>query len=1134
MPGVIEMEPAGQNGSRTDHDRKHSANGVNGMDSAGGHTTAPSKDKAMVTSNNNCSVNGSAASDRQGQPTANVADSSTVGPPRMNNLPDEIVHITQGFIPLSLLLSRLAQVSHNALQDKIVELAKMPLPAAAVNGNAALTSGGGTDDSSTENLRKKGNLATFAQDWHGKWLKALVITEWSRKSEMVSKLIDLKFHIDQQRILFDAALDNVINIKRDLTYARMPSPDLKTALQVLSTGKAPWMPDLYYIDPDPLTPSEQLKWMNDLNTLLSLRLNLEEFDKIPYRFRNYEIDSGRVTFKVEGEFEVDLTIADEDFEKQFWFIDFRYSFKPSASSLSPSLRAYLEGCVNEALCKDGLAGCYQFLHEFVLTCKINEIKRQALQLSRSSWSGTLSVEPLNRALAIQYWTSRTAPTGPKSWILLGVNSGRKPNGETDPKISSSIVAKWYRDGKEVTGAEIEIDLENISAQALLTNVVGQHINYILTSIHDKLKSAPRYKNREASMILRLSGSDPAASTLSIQVGFNDSASLALEPRTGVFAVKPHSKFSIQYENQLNTDKSAAEDGANCLENVRGAIMEDGLHRRGSCMGWRVRKSPISLEETRSVTKLREWTRTIWLQKDGWGPSWFVCVFLGLAGDEWRLIELATPSKEPASHHNDEPYRNRNEPQRTTKFKTKLPLHKGYPDQSQAFWDNLVVFTTGTMTQSIDARELHRQKIKSRLSNTIDPSVPQQVRLPSIEISLSALFPTMVSSEASAARRAASTRDGNLNLDNVKLFSLMQKYTGMELTPKQAWADDLVHLKFKGIQPLRETLDDAAGDDLAVSGLLCVSDAIIKVRRPSTFATLKCVVDRDVSYNSKRGEFSLRIRRAVGKPILDLLKSRIQAIDRFVNFFEAVTNARGAVVAESVTLKRVTFSYGTKAGQKGDADAPKPLRISLDLSKDDIEVEIEEGNPHLRVLDLMRRLVNSDGGIGALMAWLPASLPALEAVDEMETRWDELQAEKRGRLEFSMKTIAWLKIGYTVGGTGAGGGDPKRVAFDLRMKPRRGEAWWHIWRSDAQDASKDDESAPQDEFAQALRAVWNGKGDGWLGLATGAASRPCGGVHGMLLAVDEAVRAVVSGEASTGPDQGQIQDQDRSSTVVVLD
>lgn len=163
--------------------------------------------------------------------------------PRMNDLPDNIVHITQGFVPLSTLLTRLAQHTHNSLQEKIAELAKMPLPASAMNGTTN-HSATGPDDTSAENLHKKGALLHFAQDMHAKWIKALVITEWSRKASLVSKLIDLKFHIDQQRILFDGCLDDMVNVKRDLTYARMPSPDLKTALQVLSTGNAPWVPDV--------------------------------------------------------------------------------------------------------------------------------------------------------------------------------------------------------------------------------------------------------------------------------------------------------------------------------------------------------------------------------------------------------------------------------------------------------------------------------------------------------------------------------------------------------------------------------------------------------------------------------------------------------------------------------------------------------------------------------------------------------------------------------------------------------------------------------------------------------------------------------------------------------------------------
>lgn len=377
--------------------------------------------------------------------------------------------------------------------------------------------------------------------------------------------------------------------------------------------------------------------MHDLDTLLSLRLNLDDYDKIPPQFRDYEIGSGRVTFKVPGEFEVDLTIADEDFEKQFWFIDFRVTFHPSPSSLPDSLRAYLEACVNEALSKDGLAGCYEFLHEFVLTMKINEIKRQTIQLSRSSWTGTLTIEPLNRALAIQYWTSRTSNQSLKSWILVAVNKTRKTI-TSDSKSTSHLVAKWYRDNKEVKEVEIPLDMEELSAEALLRDIIGRHIGFMLKSIHDRLLLAPRFKNREASLELHISDSDPSASYLKTQVGYRGSVSLLMEPTTGNFAIKPNSKFSIQYEHLLNNGRSPTEDGVSCLENVRCGMLEDELNRRGSCMGWYTKKAPLNNEELRSVTKIRDWTRALWLQKDGWSSEWFIVIFLGLGGDEWWLIE----------------------------------------------------------------------------------------------------------------------------------------------------------------------------------------------------------------------------------------------------------------------------------------------------------------------------------------------------------------------------------------------------------------------------------------------------------------------------------------------------------------
>lgn len=752
-----------------------------------------------------------------------------------------------------------------------------------------------------------------------------------------------------------------------------------------------------------------------------------------------------MTFKVAGEFEVELTIADEDFEKQFWFIDFRYAFGPSAATIPDSLRAYLEACVNDVLAKDGLTGCYKFLHEFVLTSKINELKRQALELSKTSWSGTLVVEPLNRALAIQYWSSRTAATGYKNWVLIAIDSGKKPNAPADAKTSSRLIAKWYRDNKEVKDAELNLDVQKLSAEALLKDAVGKHIEFILTSIRDKLLDAPRFKRREGSMNLHIDKADPAACSLTTEVGPTEQTSLIMEPTTGVFAVKPQSKFSVQYEMQLNNGKGLAEDGVSCLENIRCSIVEDALNRRGTAMGWFTEKPPLSQEEFRSVTKVREWARTVWISKQGWGPMWHVAIILGLSGDEWWLMEV-----------------NRADSGRLCKSHSRLPLRKGQPDFNDTFWSDLASFATGMIAQTTELRELQRQRIKSQAVNDTAITPSQRVRLPFINVDLAALVPSMVADAA---------------------------------TP--SWANNIVSVRFRDVQAGPSALAETEAEDGDEQPMLvCTSEAILRVRSKSKFTSLNGAVDQDLSYDPAKGEFSLRIRHKVGEAVFATLRDRINAIDRFASFLEAVDKSAGRIVPDDVTLQRVSFRYGR-------------WRMALDLSCSKIDVSIDGQNPHLRVLDLMRGLVNnSSNGIAALLKWLPISLPALEALCTIEAAWDSIDA---GSVQFAVKTLGWTSVRYAVVGK------PDTLTLEVQSKQRENNSWWHVWRSNKPKAG-----AKGDLFAAPLSKVWSNDGDKgkdekdddrkWVRLGTGGAGKPDGGVVAMMLDIDEAIRNAISGKA----------------------
>lgn len=443
-------------------------------------------------------------------------------------------------------------------------------------------------------------------------------------------------------------------------------------------------------------------------------------------------------------------------------------------------------------------------------------------------------------------------------------------------------------------------------------------------------------------------------------------------------------------------------------------------------------------------------------------------------------------------------------------RTKIPLN-GYPELSYAFWNDLAFFTTGLIARSIDLRELHRQKIKNRSNSKTLSSASPLVLLPSIEIALSALLPAMTSNRDGFESDASASEDSGSH-ENLEHLSLIQHATGNTVSGvNKAWADDIVNISFKGIKclaPVDIRNEDASQD----TQLICISEAVIRTRISARSALLSNLADGEVSYNSRRGQFLLRIERAVSMPMLDTLKSRIMAIDRFVKFLEAMDSAGSFIVTDTVTLRRIAFyyseftsrrqqqveqSHGEDQTRGEESRTDKRWRVVLDLSKHDIEIEIEKGNPHLRVLDVMRQLVNCDDGISRLMSWLPTSLPALQAIDEIASLWVPFIAAGRGYFDFSMKTAVWMNLTYTIG-TIHEHQSLKIVSVDVKMKSRRGEAWWHVWRSDT-DANS------QDDISRALKRVWDSKGEGWIGLATGAAGRPQNGVVAMLLAVDEAVR-----------------------------
>jgi len=246
MPGVI-MENGSRNGSHTNHDRDQRPNGVNGVDYGSEKLQEKGKGRAEPLQNmtpTSPTIPNGLVTFKEGPQHQNGGGSlnSPIMQERVNQLPPEIAHITENYQSLQSLLSRLAQKTHNDLTAKILELAQMPVPASAVNGNASYITT--VDDNSVENNSKKKRLLDFLENAHADWAKALIITIWSRRADGVSKIVDLKEHIKTQSGLYGKVILDLAHMKIGLIQARLPNPDLKTALEVLTTGKASWMPEV--------------------------------------------------------------------------------------------------------------------------------------------------------------------------------------------------------------------------------------------------------------------------------------------------------------------------------------------------------------------------------------------------------------------------------------------------------------------------------------------------------------------------------------------------------------------------------------------------------------------------------------------------------------------------------------------------------------------------------------------------------------------------------------------------------------------------------------------------------------------------------------------------------------------------
>ncbi|QPG74230.1 hypothetical protein FOA43_001555 [Brettanomyces nanus] len=412
----------------------------------------------------------------QRQPLSNgkTADSTTSAP--------YIPHITDNLTSLNVVLRRQALYTFHELSIFLKSL----------------------ESSTLSDNEKKRSFLELLVKFRQNFLRLYVISKWAQRSLSVQTLIDLFAWLRQQSQTISGALTQLGTMKQSMVSAKIPNPDISTALEVLVKGR-PQLPAHGFLKEVKLTPRLILRTLKRLNVAISTRLALQE--NLPSTFYNYTVKDGRATFKVAGCFQCAISIADDNLKEQtdsadvpssasftspFYLMDFKLGFRSKDTKLVPAITAlpagtfrHLERFADFQLAHHGLSGLYRLLHEYALSCKLYTLHRQLLQLRVGLWRSHMvhTYDAERCFIVITYWLKRKAP---RSTIEIG-------------KLGSDELGfRWIKEGRLYKSHGLKLSQEDgsIDIEGLVRKVIALHIELAVSAIQqgvfDTVESADKF------------------------------------------------------------------------------------------------------------------------------------------------------------------------------------------------------------------------------------------------------------------------------------------------------------------------------------------------------------------------------------------------------------------------------------------------------------------------------------------------------------------------------------------------------------------------------------------------------------------------------------------------------------------
>ncbi|KAH3903231.1 uncharacterized protein SCODWIG_02378 [Saccharomycodes ludwigii] len=446
------------------------------------------------------------------------------------------------------------------------------------------------------------------------FLRIYVLIKWCKtiKKNNFHLLIDLLNYFRTYNMHVNNCIWALKNgIMASMTNAKIPNPDLKTALEVFTLGR----PNLttYNIigsvsningGVEKTIPLDLiLKRIKDLNVLLSIRITMME---VPLKFKNYQIKDGRIIIVVPGEYELQISTVTS--KSPFYFVNFRLlllsdeeegegtentnggsgitSGKESSllgnhyyyNNSNAGKNSNLEKIANDLLLKekDDVSSLYRlenFLDKYMISLKLYLLHKNLNKLAKTKYAKNMihKYDQKRSLITLKYWVNSRIALPSDTSITIGIS-----------KDTGNLILKWNIN-KNLPFADVPtVYAENIltTLPDIIDEIIFNHIQIIkhnLMSIdtglfsnsggEDAASNNTEMDNTNAMLLLDInkSGNAPGHNidntddkevTLTFYIPVtcttNMPVKLKINPTTGLLYFKnPNSSLLLAYIDKLN-------------------------------------------------------------------------------------------------------------------------------------------------------------------------------------------------------------------------------------------------------------------------------------------------------------------------------------------------------------------------------------------------------------------------------------------------------------------------------------------------------------------------------------------------------------------------------------------------------